>query len=104
MVRPEQIGQWGIDSGYVAPRAAAWETDPLMSYAAEVPQASTARFQLEYAVKEFPATIAGPEIAQITQQAVQAVYTGQLTPEEALLSAQERSNELLVRGGCELDD
>ena len=104
MVRPEQIGQWGIDSGYVAPRAAAWETDPLKSYAAEVPQASTARFQLEYAVKEFPATIAGPEIAQITQQAVQAVYTGQLTPEEALLSAQERSNELLVRGGCELDD
>lgn len=103
MVRPEQIGQWGIDSGYVAPRNAAWETDPLMSYAAEVPQASTARMQLEYAVKEFPATLAGPEMAVITTQAAEAVYTGQSTPEEALQMAQERSDELLMQAGCELD-
>lgn len=103
MVRPEQIGQWGIDSGYVAPRNAAWETDPLMSYAAEVPQASTARLQLEYAVKEFPATLAGPEMAVITTQAAEAVYTGQSTPEEALKVAQDRSDELLVQAGCELD-
>ncbi len=103
MVRPEQIGQWGIDSGYVAPRAAAWETDPLMSYAADVPQASTARLQLEYAVKEFPATLAGPEMATITTQAVEAVYTGQLEAAEALKVAQERSDELLVQSGCELD-
>ncbi|MDE2821057.1 MAG: ABC transporter substrate-binding protein [Chloroflexota bacterium] len=102
MVRPEQIGQWGIDSGYVAPRNAAWETDPLMSYAADVPQASTARMQLEYAVKEFPATLAGPEMAVITTQAVEAVYTGQSTPEEALRVAQERSDELLVQAGCDL--
>lgn len=103
MVRPEQIGQWGIDSGYVAPRNAAWETDPLMSYAADVPQASTARMQLEYAVKEFPATLAGPEMAVITTQAVEAVYTGQLSPEEALKIAQERSDELLIQSGCELE-
>ena len=103
MVRPEQIGQWGIDSGYVAPRNAAWETDPLMSYAAAVPQASTARLQLEYAVKEFPATLAGPEMAVITTQAAEAVYTGQSTPEEALKVAQDRSDELLVQAGCELD-
>ncbi len=103
MVRPEQIGQWGIDSGYVAPRNAAWETDPLMSYAAEVPQASTARMQLEYAVKEFPATLAGPEMAVITTQAAEAVYTGQSTAEEALKVAQERSDELLMQAGCELD-
>ena len=103
MVRPEQIGQWGIDSGYVAPRNAAWETDPLMSYAAEVPQASTARMQLEYAVKEFPATLAGPEMAVITTQAAEAVYTGQQTAAEALAVAQQRSDELLVQAGCDLD-
>ena len=103
MVRPEQIGQWGIDSGYVAPRNAAWETDPLMSYAADVPQASTARLQLEYAVKEFPATLAGPEMATITTQAVEAVYTGEQSPEEALQIAQDRSDELLMQAGCELD-
>jgi len=102
MVRPEQIGQWGIDSGYVAPRNAAWETDPLMSYAADVPQASTARMQLEYAVKEFPATLAGPAMAVITTPAVEAVYTGQSTPEEALSVAQVRSDELPVQAGCDL--
>ena len=103
MVRPEQIGQWGIDSGYVAPRNAAWETDPLMSYAAEVPQASTARMQLEYAVKEFPATYSGQEIQVITTQAIEAVYTGEQTPAEALAAAQDRADALLVQNGCELE-
>ncbi len=103
MVRPEQIGQWGIDSGYVAPRAAAWEVDPLMSYAEDVPQASTARFQLEYAVKEFPATYGGQEIQVITTQAIEAVNTGELSPEDALAVAQERANDVLTQNGCELE-
>lgn len=102
MVRPEQIGQWGIDSGYVAPRAAAWEVDPLKSYAEEVPQASTAREQLPYAVKEFPATFGGQEIQVITTQAIEAVNTGELTPEEALAIAQERADDVLTQNGCEL--
>ena len=103
MVRPEQIGQWGIDSGYVAPRNAAWEVDPLMSYAAEVPQASTARYQLEFAVKEFPATYGGQEIQVITTQAIEAVNTGELSPEEAAAVAQERANDVLTQNGCELE-
>ena len=102
MVRPEQIGQWGIDSGYVAPRDAAWQSDPLASYAQDVPQAETARLQLEYAVKEFPSTWSSAEIAQLTSQALEAVYTGESTPEEALQFAQERADELLLQAGCEL--
>jgi sn-glycerol 3-phosphate transport system substrate-binding protein len=101
MTRPEQIGQWGIDSGYIAPRQAAWDVDPLKSYAAEVPQASTARDQLEYALKEFPSTMGGPEMKQLTVQAVEAIYTGELTPAEALQQAQQRADELLVQAGCE---
>ena len=103
MVRPEQIGQWGIDSGYVAPRNAAWEVDPLMSYAAEVPQASTARYQLEFAVKEFPATYGGQEIQVITTQAIEAVNTGEQSPEDALATAQQRANDVLIQNGCELE-
>ncbi len=103
MVRPEQIGQWGIDSGYVAPRNAAWEVDPLMSYAAEVPQASTARFQLEFAVKEFPATYGGQEIQVITTQAIEAVNTGEQSPEDALATAQHRANDVLIQNDCELE-
>ena len=102
MVRPEQIGQWGIDSGYVAPRNAAWEVDPLMSYAADVPQASTARFQLEYAVKEFPAVFGAVEIYTLVTQSIEAVNTGEQSPEEALAIAQERANEVLTQYGCEV--
>ena len=102
MVRPKQIGQWGIDSGYVAPRNAAWEVDPLMSYAEEVPQASTARMQLPYAVKEFPATYGGQEIQVITTQAIEAVNTGEQSPDAALATAQERADEVLRQNGCEL--
>ncbi|MGH6920457.1 MAG: extracellular solute-binding protein [Geminicoccaceae bacterium] len=100
MVRPEQIGQWGIDSGYVAPRASAWEVDPLKSYAEEVPQARVARDQLQYAVKEFPATVEGPEMKQITVQALEAIYTGEQAPAEAMQRLQARAAELLAQGGC----
>ena len=100
MTRPEQIGQWGIDSGYIAPRDAAWETDPLKTYSTDVPQASTARLQLEYALKEFPSTMEGPEMKQITVQAVEAIYTGELTPAEALQQVQARADELLSQAGC----
>ena len=102
MARTEQMGQWGIDSGYVAPRETSWVSQPLEGYAEEVPQALTARDQLEFAVKEFPATVASAEIAQITTQAIEAVYTGQSSPEEALATAQERADELLVQNGCEV--
>ncbi len=100
MVRPEQIGQWGIDSGYVAPRASAWEVDPLKSYAEDVPQARAARDQLQYAVKEFPATVEGPEMKQITVQALESIYTGELAPAEAMQQLQARAEQLLAQGGC----
>ena len=100
MVRPEQIGQWGIDSGYIAARAAAWDVDPLMSYAEAVPQASVAREQLQYALKEFPATVEGPEMKQITTQALEAIYTGELAPAEAMQKLQVRADDLMIQGGC----
>jgi len=101
MARPEQMGQWGIDSGYIAPRAAAWETDPLQSYAADVPQAATARDQLEYALKEYPSTMGAQEMKRLTVQALEAIYTGELTPAEALQQAQQRADEVMSQAGCE---
>lgn len=103
MTSPEQLGQWGIDSGYIAPRAASWETDPLLSYSEEVPQSVTAREQLQYALKEFPTTLQGPEMKQITVQAVEAIYTGQFTPEEAMQQLADRATEVLTQAGCEIE-
>jgi hypothetical protein len=37
---------------------------------------------------------------QITVQALESIYTGEVAPAEAMQGLQERANELLARGGC----
>jgi hypothetical protein len=37
---------------------------------------------------------------QITVQALEAIYTGELAPADAMRGLQERATELLARGGC----
>ncbi|MEX2375026.1 MAG: ABC transporter substrate-binding protein, partial [Dehalococcoidia bacterium] len=42
----EILADWSIQTGYVAPREGAWETDTLKEYVAEVPEADVARQQI----------------------------------------------------------
>ena len=49
---PERAAQWGIDTGYVAVRADAWETPAMKQYVAGFPAAAVARDQLPYAKAE----------------------------------------------------
>jgi maltose-binding protein MalE len=74
-----------------------------LSYVQEWPQAATARDQLPYGLKEFPATLQGPEVKQTAVQAVEAFYTGQMTPEESLRAVQERIDDILRQAGCMID-
>ena len=48
MTTPERAAQWGIDTGYVAVRADAWETPAMKKYVADFPPAAVARDQLQY--------------------------------------------------------
>src|SRR5690606_16751545 len=50
---PERAADWSIATGYVAVTPAAWETDKMKKYAAEVPAATVARDQLSVSVAEF---------------------------------------------------
>ncbi|MFR6947675.1 ABC transporter substrate-binding protein, partial [Streptococcus pneumoniae] len=52
MTTPERIAQWSIDTGYVAPRKSAYETDVMKQYVKDFPYATVARDQLEYADAE----------------------------------------------------
>lgn len=48
MTTPERIAQWSIDTGYVAPRKSAYDTDVMKKYTQSFPYATVARDQLQY--------------------------------------------------------
>jgi len=49
---PQRAAQWGIDTGYVAVRADAWDTPVMKKYVGDFPPAAVARDQLPYAKAE----------------------------------------------------
>lgn len=94
MTSPEMAARWTIDTGYVAPRKAAWETQAMKDYTAKTPQALVARDQLQVAGKEF-ATHSGPEVSKILGEALQKALTGQKTPQLAMEDAQKAIDKIL---------
>ncbi len=94
LTTPEKLADWTIGTGYVAPRAAAWETDALKKLVAEKPQYGVARDQLKFAQKEL-ATHEGATVQQILGKAVQSVITGDKDPQKALDDAQTEAEKLL---------
>lgn len=91
---PERVAQWSIDTGYVAPRPEAYETERMLNYAKEFPSALTARDQLEYAYAEFSVYDQGT-VQDILDTAIELVMTGQQDAKTALDEAQEQAEMIL---------
>ena len=91
---PEQAAKWSIATGYVAPSAAAWETQEMADYAKDFPPALIARDQLEYAVAEL-STYENQRVTSIFNDALAAAITGSKTPADALAEAQEKADAVL---------
>ncbi|MFD0676381.1 MULTISPECIES: ABC transporter substrate-binding protein [unclassified Paenibacillus] len=95
MTETERAAQWSIDTGYVAVKKSAYETDRMKKYAADFPAALVARDQLQYASAELSTHNNGKVMKTLNDQ-VQAVLTGTLTPAEALQKAQEEADKALA--------
>ena len=78
MTSPERAAQWGIDTGYVAVRADAWETPAMKKYVAGFPAAAVARDQLQYAVAEL-STHDNQRVTKALNDGLQAALTGAKT-------------------------
>ncbi len=91
---PQRAAQWGIDTGYVAVRADAWETPAMKQYVAGFPAAAVARDQLPYAKAEL-STHDNQRVTKALNDGLQAALTGTKTPEQALKDAQRESERLL---------
>ena len=91
---PDRVAQWSMDTGYVAPRPVAYETEKMKAYAAEFPSALTARDQLEYAYAEFSVYDQGT-VQDILDTAIELVMTGQQDAQSALDNAQAEAEMIL---------
>jgi len=91
---PQRAAQWGIDTGYVAVRADAWETPAMKQYVAGFAPAAVARDQLPYAKAEL-STHDNQRVTKALNDGLQAALTGTKTPEQALKDAQRESERLL---------
>ncbi|WP_261130113.1 ABC transporter substrate-binding protein [Bacillus sp. Marseille-Q3570] len=94
LTEPERVAQWSIDTGYVATRESAYETDKLKDYVEEFPQAIIAREQLEYADSEL-ATYQNGEVQKIFNDAIQSILTGKNSVDEGMEKAQQEAEKVL---------
>ncbi len=94
LTEPERVAQWSIDTGYVATRDSAYETDLLKEYVDDFPEALVAREQLEYADSEM-ATYQNGEIQEMFNDTLQAILEGKISVDEGLDKAQENAEKIL---------
>jgi sn-glycerol 3-phosphate transport system substrate-binding protein len=93
---PKRVAQWSIDTGYVATRPDAYETEILKEYTRQFPQALVARDQLEFAKAEFSVYDQG-RVQDILDTAIEAVMTGQRSAPDAMREAQTRADAVLAQ-------
>jgi len=91
---PERAAKWGIDTGYVAVRADAWDTPAMKQYVAGFPPAAVARDQLQYAKAEL-STHDNQRVTKALNDGLQAALTGTKSPEQAVKDAQREADRLL---------
>jgi sn-glycerol 3-phosphate transport system substrate-binding protein len=94
MTQPERAAQWGIDTGYVAVRADAWQTPKMAEYVKGFPVAAVARDQLQYSVAEL-STHDNQRVTKALNDGIQAALTGAKTPEQAMKDAQAEAARIL---------
>ena len=100
LTSPERSADWSIRTGYIATRMSALETEAWQAYVQEVPQAAEAAETIEQAGREMSVQSLA-EVLDIFHGYVLRVLSGELSPEEAMASAQQEADAILsiYRGG-----
>ena len=91
---PQRAAQWGIDTGYVAVRADAFETPVMKQYVAGFPAAAVARDQLQFAVAEL-STHDNQRVTKALNDGLQAALTGAKPADQAMKDAQREADRIL---------
>ena len=95
LTQPEYVADYSINTGYIANRYSAYETEAMVSYIAGVPQALDTRDALEYAGAELATQNLG-EVRTIFHDYIQRAINGEMGAEEAMQAAQMEAEEALA--------
>ena len=90
----DRTADFSTQTGYIAARESAYDTDAMQSYLGDVPQAADARDALQYAGAEFAVQNLG-EVRNIFHDYLQRAYNGEMTPAEAMAAAQADADAAL---------
>lgn len=91
----ERTADFSVQTGYIAARVSAYETQIMIDHIAAAPQAADARDALAYAGAEFAVQNLG-EVRDIFHDYLQRAYNGEATPAEAMASAQADADAALA--------
>jgi sn-glycerol 3-phosphate transport system substrate-binding protein len=91
---PERAAQWSTDTGYVAVRPDAYDTDVMKKYLADFPPAAVARDQLKFAAAEL-STHENQRVTKALNDGLQAALTGTKSPEQAMKDSQAEAERIL---------
>ncbi len=97
MTTPERAAQWCIDTGYVATRPDAFETDIMKEYILEFPQIETCREALGISVSETPMTHEGAQMVTIMTDTMVGIMSGKIGAKEGLENAQAEADKILEK-------
>ena len=89
-----RAAQWSADTGYVAVRGDAYDTDALKKYTADFPAALVARDQLPFAVAEL-STHENQRVTKALNDGLQAALTGGKPAAQAMKEAQAEADRIL---------
>ncbi len=95
LLRPENVADFSINTGYIANRKDAYETEAMTAYLEKVPQAGVLRDALQYAGAEFSVQNLG-EVRNIFHNYLQKAYNGEMSPAEAMAAAQKEADAALA--------
>ena len=93
--RPEFVADYSINTGYIAHRNSAYETDAMLAYVADVPQALDTKLALDYAGAELALQNLG-EVRTIFHDYIQRAINGEMSAEAAMQAAQVEAEAALV--------
>ena len=92
---PEYVADYSINTGYIANRASAYDTEAMLAYVAEVPQALDTRDALQYAGAELAIQNLG-QVRGIFHDYLQRAINGEMTAADAMAAAQVEADAALV--------
>jgi len=92
---PDYVADYSINTGYIANRFSAYDTDAMTAYAADTPQALATRDVLEFAGAELATQNLG-QVRGIFHDYLQRAYNGEMGAAEAMAAAQAEADTALV--------